>query len=99
MPVLAIYLITWVLLGLLGGALAGIVTGNEPPYGLAADLATSVLTMIGVGLLDYFILPLMGFEGTIRFVAAIFEPLLSAALVLWLLRVIRRRTSRGKTRR
>jgi uncharacterized membrane protein YeaQ/YmgE (transglycosylase-associated protein family) len=98
MPVLAIYLIIWVLLGLLLGALAGIMTKGDPPYGLGVDIAASVLTTVGIGYLDYIILPLMGYEGPLRFAAAVVEPLLSAALVLWLLRVIRRRTSRKETR-
>ncbi len=91
MSVLIIYFIIWILLGLLVGALTGIVTGGEPPYGLAVDLGAGVFTMIGVGLLDYFLLPLMGFEGPIQFIAMIAEPLIGAALVLWLLRVIKRR--------
>jgi uncharacterized membrane protein YeaQ/YmgE (transglycosylase-associated protein family) len=94
MPVLVIYLVIWVLLGLLVGALTGIVTKGEPPYGLAVDIAVSVLTMTGVGLLDYAILPLMGYHGTLRFIAAIVEPLIGAVLVLWLLRVLKRRRSR-----
>ena len=93
MSVLVIYMVVWVLLGLLVGALAGLVGSGEPPYGLAVDIGASVLTMIGIGMLDYAILPLMGYEGTLRFIAMVAEPLITVAIVLWLLRTIKRRRS------
>lgn len=94
MSVLAIYLIIWILVGLLVGALASLV-GGAPPYGLGADLAAAVGAMIGVGLLDYSLLPLLGYTGPIRLVAMVGEPLITAILVLWLLRVIKRRRERS----
>jgi uncharacterized membrane protein YeaQ/YmgE (transglycosylase-associated protein family) len=94
MSVPVIYLIVWILIGLLVGASASLV-GSAPPYGVGVDLGAAVLTMIAVGLLDYFILPLMGYKGTIRFVAMIAEPLIGAVIVLWLLRIIRRRRERS----
>ncbi|MGD8998429.1 MAG: hypothetical protein PVH80_09990 [Anaerolineae bacterium] len=93
MPVLVIYLVVWILLGLLVGALAGLVGRAQPPYGLVVDIGASVLTMIGVGMLDYAILPLLGYSGTLRFIAMVAEPLIAVVIVLWLLRTIRRRRS------
>jgi uncharacterized membrane protein YeaQ/YmgE (transglycosylase-associated protein family) len=84
----------WVVIGLLVGALASIVVKGEPPYGLGVDIVASVLTMVLVGLGDYYVLPLMGITGGLRFAITILEPLISAVLVLWLLRVVKRR--RGK---
>jgi len=86
-----IWLIIWIAVGLLAGALAGAVAKGEPPYGLAVDIVASVLTMIVVGLGDYYILLLVGITGVAKFVFMIFEPLGSVVLVLWLLRVIKRR--------
>jgi uncharacterized membrane protein YeaQ/YmgE (transglycosylase-associated protein family) len=97
MSVLAIYLVVWILLGLLVGALAALVGSGEPPYGLVADVGASLVTMVAVGMADYAILPLMGYEGTLRFIAMVVEPLISVVIVLWLLRTIKRRRSRGKT--
>jgi len=96
MSVLVIYLILWVLVGLLVGALASLV-GSAPPYGMAIDLVVAVLTVVGVGLLDYAILPLLGYTGPLRLVAMVGEPIIGAIAVLWLLRVIKHR--RGKTGR
>jgi uncharacterized membrane protein YeaQ/YmgE (transglycosylase-associated protein family) len=94
MSVLGIYMIIWILVGLLVGALASLL-GGAPPYGVGADLAAAVAAMISVGLLDYALLPLLGYTGPIRLVAMLGEPLIGSVLVLWLLRVIKRRRERG----
>ncbi|MGD1996881.1 MAG: hypothetical protein PVH62_08925 [Anaerolineae bacterium] len=91
MSTLIIWLGIWIVLGLLVGALGGMVARSEPPYGLAVDLVASLLTMIGIGLGDYYILPMMGFSGAVHFAAMVLEPLIGTVLVLWLLRVIKRR--------
>jgi hypothetical protein len=96
MSVLGIYLVVWILLGLLVGALGGLGGKGEPPYGLAVDVGASILTMVVVGLADYALLPLMGYEGTLRFIAMVAEPLITVVIVLWLLRIIKRRRSRGE---
>jgi hypothetical protein len=44
--------------------------------------------------LDYAILPLMGYKGILRFIAMVAEPVISAVIVLWLLRAVKRRRSR-----
>lgn len=88
---LVMWLVIWIVIGLLVGALASVVAKSEPPYGLAVDIVASVLAMVVVGLGDYYILPLLGITGAIRFAATVLEPLVGAALVLWLLRYIKRR--------
>jgi len=88
---LIIWFVIWIVLGLLAGALASLVVKGEPPYGLAVDIIASVLTMVIVGLADYYILPLMGIKGAMNFGITILEPLISVVLVLWLLRVIKRK--------
>jgi uncharacterized membrane protein YeaQ/YmgE (transglycosylase-associated protein family) len=91
MATIIIWLGIWIVLGLLVGALASVVVKSEPPYGLAVDIVASVLTMIVVGLVDYYILPLMGITGALRFAGTVLEPLIGAVLVLWLLRYVKRR--------
>jgi uncharacterized membrane protein YeaQ/YmgE (transglycosylase-associated protein family) len=88
---LVIWLVIWIVIGLLVGALASVVARSEPPYGLVVDIVASVLTMVVVGLGDYYILPLMGITGALRFAGTVLEPLMGAVLVLWLLRYIKRR--------
>ena len=85
------WLVIWIVIGLLVGALASVVARSEPPYGLGVDIVASVLTMVVVGLGDYYVLPLLGITGAIRFAATVLEPLAGVVLVLWLLRYIKRR--------
>lgn len=92
MPALIIWLLIWVVAGLLIGALASLVVQGDPPYGLAVDIIASIVATVAIGLLDYFIIPLMGFTNWIRVLAMLTEPLIGAGLVLWLLRVIKRRS-------
>ena len=89
MPI--IMLGVWIVMGLLVGALASVVSRSAPPYGLAVDVVASVLATVVVGLLDYTILPALGITGALLFAAMILEPLVGAVLVLWLLRAIKRR--------
>jgi uncharacterized membrane protein YeaQ/YmgE (transglycosylase-associated protein family) len=91
MPNLVIWLVIWLVLGLLVGALASLVTKGRPPYGQALDIIAAVLAMILVGLADYFALPLVGITGVLAFATMILEPLAGTVLVLWLLRVVKRR--------
>jgi uncharacterized membrane protein YeaQ/YmgE (transglycosylase-associated protein family) len=88
---LVLWLVIWVVVGLLVGALASIVVKDEPPYGLAVDIIASVVTMVVVGLADFYIMPLIGIEGALGFAIMILEPLAGVVLVLWLLRVVKRR--------
>ena len=91
MLAIVIWFVIWIVIGLLVGALASVVTKSDPPYGIGVDIGASVLTMIIVGLGDYFIMPLIGIEGTLRFAITILEPIAGVVLVLWLLRFIKRR--------
>lgn len=88
---LIIWLVIWIVSGLLVGALASLVTKGKPPYGLAVDLIASLLTTVAVGLVDFYLLPRMGITGLMRSLASLFDPLGAAVLVLWLLRVVKRR--------
>ena len=88
---LVIWFVIWIVVGLLVGALASVVTRGEPPYGLAVDIVASVLSVVAVSLNNYYILPLMKITGVMRFGGTLFDPLISAVIVLWLLRFIKRR--------
>jgi len=86
---IVVYGILSILIGLLVGALSGLLDG-PPPHGAAADLGATLLATVAVGLLDYDILPLLGYRGTLRFVAKLVEPPIGAAIAIWLLRRITR---------
>ncbi len=79
-----------VVVGLIMGAVAGLIWKDNRPYGARGDYIIAVITTVIVGLIDWYVIPAMGFSDTIRNIGLLFEPALGALLVLWLVRVAKR---------
>jgi len=79
-----------VLVGLLMGAIAGLIRKENRPLGAGGDYAVAVITAIVVGLLDWYVIPAMGFSNSIKYLGVAMEPALSALLVLWIVRKIKK---------
>ncbi len=75
-----------VVVGLIMGAVAGLIWKDNRPYGAAGDYIIAVITCVIVGLIDWYVIPAMGFNETMRNIGLLFEPALGALLVLWLVR-------------
>jgi uncharacterized membrane protein YeaQ/YmgE (transglycosylase-associated protein family) len=75
-----------VVVGLIMGAVAGLVWKDNRPYGARGDYIASIITTVIVGLMDWYLIPLLGFSDTIKIIGIIFEPALAALLVLWIIR-------------
>jgi uncharacterized membrane protein YeaQ/YmgE (transglycosylase-associated protein family) len=75
-----------ILIGVLIGYLAGPIWSDKRPFGMWGDIAISLATTIVIGLLDWFLVPAIGFSLTTRNLAIVFEPALGALLVLWVVR-------------
>ena len=75
-----------VVVGLIMGAVAGLIWKDNRPYGAAGDYIIAVITCVIVGLIDWYVIPAMGFSETMRNIGLLFEPALGALLVLWLVR-------------
>jgi len=72
--------------GLIIGALAGLIWKDNRPIGLFGDYMASILSAVIMGLVDWFLIPAMGFSQTIRWLGVILEPPMAALLVLWIIR-------------
>lgn len=83
---LFILLAAMVMIGLLSGWSAGLIWKKPRPMGLSGDLLYGILSAVLVGLLDWYLIPALGFSPTIKYIAIALEPLLGAILVLWLVR-------------
>jgi uncharacterized membrane protein YeaQ/YmgE (transglycosylase-associated protein family) len=79
-------IVAMVVVGLIMGAVAGLIWKDNRPYGVRGDYIASVITTVIVGLMDWYLIPLMGFSDTIKIIGIIFEPALAALLVLWIIR-------------
>lgn len=85
-----ILLVAMVLVGLLMGWVAGLIWKDNRPFGVRGDYIIAVISAIVVGLLDWYVIPAMGFSDTLKYVGVALEPALSALLVLWIVRQAKR---------
>jgi uncharacterized membrane protein YeaQ/YmgE (transglycosylase-associated protein family) len=83
-------LIAMVLVGLLMGAIGSLIWQENKPLGAAGDYIVAVITAIGIGLLDWFVIPAMGFNDTLKYLGVAIEPALGALIVLWIVRKVKK---------
>ncbi len=79
-----------ILVGLLMGWVGGLIWKENRPIGVRGDYIAAIITAVVVGLLDWFVIPAMGFSETMRNLGVAMEPALSALLVLWIIRVAKK---------
>ena len=75
--------------GLLIGALAGLIWKENRPIGVAGDYIASILSAIIMGMVDWYLIPRMGFSSTIRWLGVVLEPPAASLIVLWIIRKAR----------
>jgi hypothetical protein len=68
------------------GALAGVIWKDNRPIGVRGDYITAVITAVITGLLDFYVIPAMGFSDTLKWIGVALEPPLVVLLVLWIIR-------------
>ena len=79
-----------IVVGLLMGWIAGFIWKNNRPIGVRGDYTAAIITAVVVGLLDWFVIPAMGFSDSLRNMGVALEPAISALIVLWIIRVAKR---------
>ncbi len=79
-----------VLVGLLVGAVASLIWKENKPFGAVGDYVIAIVIAVIFGLLDWYVIPAMGFSDTIKWLGLATEPLFGALFVLWLIRRIKR---------
>ena len=87
---IVILIVAMIVVGLIMGWLAGPIWKNKRPIGVRGDYLASVITAVVVGLLDWYVIPAMGFSDSLRNLGVALEPALSALLVLWIIRQARK---------
>ncbi len=79
-----------VVVGLIIGWIAGMIWKDNRPIGVGGDIVVAIISAVLVGLLDWYVIPAMGFSDTIKLVGVVVEPPLGALAVLWLVRVAKK---------
>ena len=87
---IVILVVAMVLVGLLVGAVASLIWKENKPFGAAGDYVIAIVSAIIIGLLDWYVIPAMGFSDTLKWIGIVTEPALGALFVLWLVRRAKR---------
>ena len=85
-----ILVVAMIVVGLVIGWLAGFIWKGKRPIGVQGDYIAAVITAIVVGLLDWYVIPAMGFSDSLRNLGVAIEPALGALIVLWIIRLAKR---------
>jgi len=81
-----ILLVVMVVVGLIMGWVAGLIWKENRPIGVQGDYVVAVITAVVVGLLDWYVIPAMGFSQSMVYLGVALEPALGVLLVLWIIR-------------
>jgi uncharacterized membrane protein YeaQ/YmgE (transglycosylase-associated protein family) len=87
---IVILIIAMIVVGLIAGWLAGPIWKNKRPIGVQGDYTAAIITAIVVGLMDWYVIPAMGFSDSLRNLGVALEPFLGALLVLWIIRLAKK---------
>jgi len=71
------------------GAIASLIW-KDKPLGTAGDYIVAIVIAIIVGLMDWYVIPAMGFSNTLKYIGVATEPALSALIVLWIVRKVKK---------
>jgi len=85
-----ILVVAMIVVGIIVGWLAGPIWKNKRPIGVQGDYIAAVITAVVIGLMDWFVVPAMGFSEGLRNIAVALEPALGALLVLWIIRIAKK---------
>jgi uncharacterized membrane protein YeaQ/YmgE (transglycosylase-associated protein family) len=83
---IVILIIVMLVVGLIMGWIGGLIWKENRPIGVRGDYLAAVITAVVVGLIDWFVIPAMGFSDTMKYLGVAMEPALGALLVLWIIR-------------
>ena len=85
-----ILVLAMIVVGLIAGWLAGPIWKNKRPIGVQGDYIAAIITAVVVGLMDWYVIPAMGFSDSLRNLGVAMEPFLGALLVLWIIRLAKK---------
>jgi len=83
---IVILIVAMIVVGVIVGVVSGVIWKEERPLGAQGDAVVAIVTCIAVGLLDWYVIPAMGFSDTLKYIGVVSEPPLAALFVLWLIR-------------
>ena len=85
-----ILIVVMVILGLIVGWVAGLIWKDNRPIGVRGDYILAVVVTVVAGVVEWYLIPALGFSDWIKYLGVLFEAPLIALLALWLVRVAKR---------
>jgi uncharacterized membrane protein YeaQ/YmgE (transglycosylase-associated protein family) len=85
-----ILIVAMIVVGLIMGWVGGLIWKDNRPIGVQGYYIAAVITAVAVGLIDWFVIPAMGFSITMRNLGVALEPALGALIVLWIIRAAKK---------
>jgi uncharacterized membrane protein YeaQ/YmgE (transglycosylase-associated protein family) len=79
-----------IVVGLIVGWLAGPIWKGKRPIGVKGDYIAAVITALIIGMMDWYVIPAMGFSDTMKYLGVAIEPALGALAVLWIVRAAKK---------
>ena len=83
---IAILVGSMTVVGALMGWVAGLIWKENRPIGIRGDYIAAITSAILTGLLDWYVIPAMGFSETLKYIGVALEPPAMALIVLWIIR-------------
>jgi uncharacterized membrane protein YeaQ/YmgE (transglycosylase-associated protein family) len=83
-------IVAMVVVGAIMGFVAGLIWKDDRPIGLAGDYIVAIIAAVIMGLIDWFVIPALGFSDMMKWIGVLTEPALTSLLVLWLIRVAKK---------
>lgn len=85
-----ILIVVMIVVGLLMGWVAGFIWKDNRPIGVRGDYLAAVISAVVTGLLDWFVIPAMGFSDSLKYIGTAIEPAAMALIVLWIIRAAKK---------
>jgi len=79
-----------VVVGIIIGFLAGLIWKGDRPIGVKGDYIVATASAVVIGLIDWFVIPAMGFSDAVKWLGILVEPALGALLALWGIRLAKK---------
>jgi hypothetical protein len=83
---IVILIVAMIGVGIVVALFAGVIWKGHRPFGIAGDFLIATIATVITGLLDWFVIPALGFSDSIKLLGTVTEPPLVALGVLWLVR-------------
>jgi hypothetical protein len=86
---IVILIAAMVVVGLIMTYVSKLIWKDELPVAMPNAYLVGVVTTIVVGLLDWVVIPAMGFSDTLKYIGIALEPALSVPIVFWIIKKAR----------